>query len=291
MMLVLALFIMKLFLFLFTLFTAISPAFSQGDLDRLVNTERSFAKMALDKNTRAAFLEYMAGDALVFVPDRTNAKEYWTARPENTSALVWAPNFGDISTNGILGYTTGNWEFRPKGISDQPTAFGNFVTVWLRQPSGKYRWVVDIGVGHDKPEKYTEEFTPAGPAGTGNPRHFSAADTANRFFELANSVGLAKAYQQFADENMRFYRENEFPGTGRDALLKRTKKSKGSYVFPKRSVFFESDDIAYVNNTYRIISGDQELEGGNFLQIWKFAGGRWRIVLDVFKPTRQVPTK
>jgi len=280
---------MKSFLALTVLFAAFSPLFAQGDLDKLVDTERSFAKMALDKNTRAAFLEYMSSDALIFVPDRSNAKEYWTARPENTSALVWAPNFGDISANGILGYTTGNWEFRPKGISDQPTAFGNFITVWLRQPSGKYRWVVDIGVGHDKPEKYTEEFVRAAAPGTGNPRHIAAADTANRFFELANSVGLAKAYQQFADENMRYFREGEFPGFGRDALLKRTKKTKGFYTFPKRSVFFESDDIAYVNNTYRVISGDQELEGGNFLQIWKFVDGRWRIVLDVFKPSRQVP--
>src|ERR1044071_4907397 len=104
--------------------------FAQSDLDKLVETERSFAKIALEKNTRAAFLEFMSSDALIFVPDRANAREYWTARPENTSALVWAPNYGDISSSGILGYTTGNWEFRPKGISDQPSAFGNFVTVW-----------------------------------------------------------------------------------------------------------------------------------------------------------------
>ena len=275
---------------LLILFAALS-AFAQSDLDKLVETERSFAKMALEKNTRAAFLEFMSGDALVFIPDRANAKEFWTARTENKSALVWAPNYGDISSNGILGYTTGNWEFRPNGASDQPSAFGNFVTVWLRQPSGKFRWVVDIGVGHEKPDTYSEQFTSLGSSSGGNPRHISAADTANRFFELANSVGVAKAYSQFANKNIRFFREGEVPAAGSDALLKRLKKYKGAFSFPKRTVFFESDDLAYVNNTYRVISGDQELEGGNFLQIWKFTGGRWQIVLDVFKPSRQLPSK
>jgi ketosteroid isomerase-like protein len=277
---------MKLLAILFLL-TAFIPITAQSDLDKLVSTERSFAKTALDKNTREAFLEFMSNDAVVFVPDKTSAKAFWTARPVNESALFWAPNFGDISSNGILGYTTGNWEFRAKGKTDEPSGFGNFVTVWLRQPSGQYRWVVDIGVSHAKPEKYIEEFTGISRTGGSVAKVQSAADSANRFYEMAAKEGLQKAYSIFADNDVRFFRDNEFPNKGRGALVDRIKKDKGVYAFPKRSVFFESVDMAYANNSYTFTPDNGPVENGNFLQIWKYSAGKWKIVLDIFKPLPQ----
>jgi ketosteroid isomerase-like protein len=276
-----------LFVFLLVFISALATV-AQADLNKLVDTERAFAKTALDKNTRDAFLEFMSSDAVVFVPERTQAKAFWTARTPNGAALVWAPNFADISSNGILGYTTGNWEYRAKGRDDQPSAFGNFVTVWLRQPSGQYRWVVDIGVDHEKPAKYSEEFTAPTTVSNGNPRSISAADSANRFFEAVYKQGIQKAYASFADDNIRFYRENEMPGLGKKDLISRVKKDKGTFTIPKRMVFFESDDIAYVTNTYSYTAGSGDPITGNFLQIWKFTGGEWKIVLDLFKPS---PTK
>jgi ketosteroid isomerase-like protein len=262
-------------------------AVAQSDLEKLVSTERSFAKTALDKNTRDAFLEFMSSDAVVFVPDRTVAKPFWTARPVTTSALVWAPNFGDISSNGILGYTTGNWEFRAKGKTDEPSGFGNFVTVWVRQPSGQYRWVVDIGVTHARPEKYTDEFARTSTTAFTASNIPSAADSANRFYEMASKQGLQKAYSIYADSDVRFFRENEFPAHGRSALIDRIKKDKGVYAFPKRSVFFESADIAYANNSYTFTPENGPIENGNFLEIWKYSDGKWKIVLDIFKPVPQ----
>src|SRR5947209_7636337 len=131
---------------------------AQGDLQKLVDTEHSFARAAAEKGTKSAFLEYLTDDAVVFVPDQTNGKAFWTARGDSASVLSWDPNYADISANGIFGYTTGNWEFRTKGKTDTPSAFGDFVTVWVRQPNGKYKWVVDIGVSHDKPAKYSSEW-------------------------------------------------------------------------------------------------------------------------------------
>src|SRR5689334_15725267 len=99
------------------------PVAAQSDLDKMIETERSFASMAGEKGTKAAFLEYMAPDAVVFDPEKVNARTVWTAREESPAFLAWAPNFADISSNGVLGYTTGNWEYRPKGKTDDPTAF------------------------------------------------------------------------------------------------------------------------------------------------------------------------
>ena len=264
-----------------------SALWAQADLDKLVATERAFAKAAQNKGTRAAFLEFMAGDGVVFVPAKTGAKTFWTARPESTSALIWAPNYGDISANGILGYTTGNWEFRAKGRSDGPSAFGNFVTVWLRQPSGEFRWVIDIGVSHAKPEKYSEQFTPPKSTGAGNPKHISAADSANGFYEMVAKQGIQKAYAAFADEDVRFFRENEMPSVGKKRLIDRIKRDKGIVAIPKRNIFFESADIAYVNDSYVFTPTSGSPVTGNFLQIWKLIDGRWKIVLDIFKPVPQ----
>jgi hypothetical protein len=279
---ILAFFFMKLFAFILLLIIVI-PAIGQSDLEKLVATERAFAKTALDKGTRSAFLEFMSGDAVVFNPDRTLALPFWTARPAVPAVVVWAPNFADVSSNGILGYTSGNWEYRAKGRDDVPSAFGDFNTVWVRQPSGQYRWVVDIGVSHAKPDKFSEDITPPKPGG-GNPGKISAADSANRFYETTAKLGILKAYSDFADNNVRFIRENEFPATGRNALLDRVKKDKGTFTFPKRSMFFESADMAYANNSYTFTPATGPVETGNFLQVWKFVDGKWRIVLDVFKP-------
>lgn len=271
---------------LFLAFLTVIPVFAQSDLDKLVATEKAFAKTALDKGTRSAFLEFMSPDAVLFSPDKALAKPFWTARPESPAALIWAPNFADVSSNGILGYTTGNWEYRAKGRDDVPGAFGNFVTVWVRQPSGQYRWVVDIGVTHGKPEKYSEDFTQPR-ADKGNPSNVSAADSANRFFEMAAKLGIQKAYSIFADNDVRFFRENDFPAGGRGSLLDRVKKYKGTFTFPKRSMFFETADLAYVNNSYTFTPENGPVETGNFLQIWKFVDGKWKIVLDIFKPVPQ----
>ena len=277
-------------IFILTALIAILSQFAlaQTDLEKLIATERAFAQTAADKGTKAAFLEFMAKDAVVYVPERTAAMPYWSGRPESKSLLSWAPNYADISSNGALGYTTGNWEFRAKGKDDQPRAFGDFVTVWLRQPSGEYRFVVDLGVGHAAPAKYSTDVAPPTVKPTLNKDLISAADSANRFFELVRTQGVKKAYSQYAANDVRVFREERPLEFGKKALLTEAGKTMTNITMAKRMVFFEADDLAYVTNTYSIPSEKGSVENGNFMQIWKFRDGRWQIVLDIFKP---VPAK
>ena len=53
---------------------------------------------------------------------------------------------------------------------------------------------------------------------------------------------------------------------------------------PKRSSFFGATDLAYNTNTYTKMVDGKAVETGNVMQIWKLVNGRWRIVLDIFKP-------
>ena len=267
----------------FILFASIS-AFPQTDLEKLVATERAFAKFAEEKGTKAAFLEFTARDGILFLPDRTKAVDHWKSRGESKGLLSWAPNYADVSSNGVFGYTTGNWEYRSAGKGAEPEGFGEFVTIWRREPGGNYRFVVDIGVSHPKPATYSTVLTPPAYPPSANEKNMSAADTANSFFEIVGQSGLSKAYETYAAKDIRSFRENTLPMLGKGAVLSYIKKAKRKTMLTKRSVFVGAADLAYVVNTYSRTNEDGSAEKGNFMQIWKLIGDRWQIVLDIFKP-------
>lgn len=261
-----------------------SFAFAQSELQKMTDTERAFAALAAEKGTKTAFLANLADDGVLFLPEKVNGKEYWNSRAESKGLLSWVPNYADISSNGALGYTTGNWEFRPGGKGDTPTAFGDFVTLWQRTPAGTYKFIVDIGVGHDRPAKYSETTAPPSYPQDPNAKNTSAAETASRFFETINTSGLNAAYKLYAADKIRVYREGSAPMLGKDKLLKYIGRRRTSTTLTKRSVFFGAADLAYITNTYSRTQPDGKTEKGNFVQIWKLVNGRWQVVLDIFKP-------
>lgn len=265
------------------------PIFAQSDVSRLIDTEHQFARMAAEKGTKAAFLANLAIDGIVFLPNKANGIDHWNAQPESNSLLSWAPNFADVSANGILGYTTGNWEFRAKRDDGAAAAFGEFVSIWLRQPDGRYKCVVDIGVQHEKPDVFTEKWTtsPIG-AKDQNTDGSSAADSASGFFRTVENDGLAKAYGMYAADDVRAFREGQTPILGKKAMVAFIKRDKAKYSLPKRTNFFGSADLSYSLNTYTKTVDGKAVERGNILQIWKRIGGKWRIALDLFKPAASV---
>lgn len=258
---------------------------AQADLTKVVETEKAFAKLAEEKGTKAAFLANLSNDAVLFLPDQVNAKEYWLNRAESKALLSWAPNFADVSANGLLGYTTGNWEFRPNGKGDTPTAYGEFITVWQRQPDGPYKFVVDIGVGHEKRDVFSTDWTTTKRTlKDTNDKKLSAADTASSFYGLLKRDGAKAAYKAYASDEIRLYREGKFPFVGRRDALKAVGREKSKLAMSRRASFFGSADLSYVVSTYSLTDGDKVVEKGNYLQIWKLEKGGWRIVLDILKP-------
>jgi ketosteroid isomerase-like protein len=117
------------------------------DFDDLVGAEKAFAADAAARTTREAFLAVLAEDGLVFAPGPTSGKRVWEARKANKSRLEWAPAVAEIAASGDLGYTSGPWRFTPEG-ADKPAAFGDFFTVWKKQADGKWKLLIDHGVGH-----------------------------------------------------------------------------------------------------------------------------------------------
>lgn len=193
----------------------------------------------------------------------------------------------DVSSNGALAYTTGNSVFKPQGKDDPQAFYGQYVTVWQRQPGGAYLMVLDLGISHDKPATLETNWTsPANSVKELNEKKISAADASTGFFEMAAKLGLSRAYKNYLADDARLLRDGQAPILGRQNALRALKNFKSKINFAKRSMFVSAADLAYVNNSYTVSEKDgRATETGNFLQIWKLRAGRWQIVLDAFLPT------
>jgi ketosteroid isomerase-like protein len=262
-------------------------ALAQSDLQKLYDTEKAFERAAAAKGVNQSFIEFSAPDGVCFNPQPVNCREYWKSRPALSAGLFWNPNFVDVSSNGALGYTTGNSIYRPKGKDDPNAYYGQYVTLWQRQPDGTYLAALDLGISHDKPASIETEWkSPTGAGKEANEKKISAADVSREFFETSMTQGLSKAYKAFLADDARLLREGKQPILGKQNALAEFRNDKRRIFFAKRSVFVGAADMAYISNSYTITdqTNKQIVEKGNFLQIWKLRGGRWQIVLDAFLP-------
>src|SRR5687768_16001284 len=117
----------------------------------ILATQTAFDRAAIERGARAAFLEFLTDDAVVFRPAAVNGKKFWTERAEDpNSQLVRTISYADISANGLLGYTTGNWRVYQKGKSEGMALFGQYVTIWEKRLDGSFRASLDIVVPHEK---------------------------------------------------------------------------------------------------------------------------------------------
>ena len=80
----------------------------------MVEAERKFYQTGQEKGTRAAFLEFLADDAIIFRPGPVNGKESWNERADTTLDLVWEPTFAAVSRSADFGYDTGPSKWRAK---------------------------------------------------------------------------------------------------------------------------------------------------------------------------------
>ncbi|WP_294041279.1 hypothetical protein [Sphingomonas sp.] len=105
-----------------------------------IDAERAFAADAKTLGQWTAFRKWSTDDAVMFVPQPVNAHGFLKDRKDPPKAIDWWPTASYISCDGKVAVNTGGWK-RPDG------AVGYFSTVWVRQPDGGWKWVVDGGDG------------------------------------------------------------------------------------------------------------------------------------------------
>lgn len=279
-------------IFLILICCAGAFAQSKGELQKLVDTEIAFAKTAAEKGTKSAFLEFLADDGLVFQPEAINGKDYWTSRAESPALLSWRPNWADVSSDGMLGYTTGGWEFRPKGKTGEPGAYGQYATIWQKQPDGKFRAVLDLGVTHPKPAGTKFGWGSPKDAGTGREMP-KRPITLDELTDIFSKKKLSDAYFKYFADDVVVLRDGQMPMTGKTtAFLGLEKLDK---EFPERGFLnFKGNlsqvfgNMMYAYGTYQLTHQDKSISKWNFMQVWKYRSGKWQIALDVFS---KIPEK
>ncbi|MEP6925240.1 MAG: nuclear transport factor 2 family protein [Pyrinomonadaceae bacterium] len=258
-------------------------------LNEIVSAEQAFAQTAAEKGTKAAFLEFVAPEGIVFANDKPeNGREVWEKRTANHSLLAWQPTLADVSADGDLGYTTGNWEFRSKGATDAPVAWGEYFTIWRRQPDGKWKFDLDIGIRHESAPVVKNAWKSSAIKSTAQ-----SADIKNRVqilekqFELSLAEnGLVKTYEKFASAEIRLLRENQMPINGRKNAVQWVKNQnatmKTSFLGGSAS---RSEDLIYTYGEYELTAKDGKiLDKGYFTRVWKYEPKGLRLVIDLAYP-------
>ena len=277
---------MKNVLILILVIFGVVNIFAQSNAQKIYDTERAFEKAVAEKGVNQAFIEFSTSDGICFFTNSPmNCREFWRTSPKSPAFITWNPTFIDVSSNGVIGYSTGNSVFRPAGKDDKNAFYGEYATIWMRQPNGSYLAALDIGISHEQANTETNWTSPADSGKEANSRRISAADSSTAFFEASAKQNLSNAYKNFLAEDARMLREGKMPFIGKNNILNELKNSKSKVNFAKRSIFVEAADMAYITNSYAVVDkNNRQTATGNFLQVWKLRGGKWKIVLDVFLP-------
>ena len=265
----------------------------QTPLEEMVRTEQAFSKMAEEKNTRDAFMAFIADDGLLFRPGAVYGKKWMLEHPVPPSnkkpLLAWQPNFAGMSASGDMGFTTGPWEAKPDIKDPKPSGYGHFVTVWKKQPDGTWKFVVDLGISHPQSGGPQTLWHPTEKVESTNTTVESAPAIKalverDRMLSLATwEHSLGQAFQSYASPEIRVYRAGNLPYVGltvaTPALAKITGKFKSQPIGGDVS---RAGDLGYTHGTYEISDATEKvIERGSYVRIWRKQGGAWRVVLDV----------
>ncbi len=124
-----------------------NPTGISSKLD-ILNTDREFSAMSEEKGLRLAYAEFIDSNGVLLRPGSLPliggyAMDFITQSNDTSFAMTWRPDNATVSSSGDLGYTYGVYSLKPNG-SDS-IIYGSYVTVWKKQPNGKWKFVLQSG--------------------------------------------------------------------------------------------------------------------------------------------------
>ena len=117
----------------------------------LMEADRAFAAAVAEGGTEA-WVSWFTEDGAQIQPGvgeirgHDAIRELMAGLDDPNFSLTWEPRRSDIAASGDLGWTTGSYVSRGIGADGQPReAQGRYVTIWLKQPDGSWKVVMDLG--------------------------------------------------------------------------------------------------------------------------------------------------
>lgn len=121
----------------------------------LMDVDRAFSRLSIQKGYLEAFYSYIADDGLTVSSGGPPAnKETYRKRVEALKMqanpiqvqLVWEPVLADVALSEDLGFTSGSFALTvtdPSGRKDVQR--GYYLSIWTKQPDGTWKFVFDGG--------------------------------------------------------------------------------------------------------------------------------------------------
>lgn len=116
----------------------------------ITDTEKAFETMLAEKGFAEAFWYFADENAVIkrrndtLIIGRENIRAFYEKQKTDAVTLKWSPDFIDVSDDGTLAYTYGNYNWKTidsAGVINEAT--GVFHTVWKKQPDGSWKYVWD----------------------------------------------------------------------------------------------------------------------------------------------------
>jgi ketosteroid isomerase-like protein len=262
-------------------------------LRALVETERAFAGTATVKGLRDSFLDFFAEDSIALTPGPTSARDRLRRQPSQPFSVLeitWEPRTGDIAASNDIGWLTGPSTIINHSAPQPAPHYGNYLSVWRRQPDGNWRVYIDVGVNVPELPPFAPGFTrtPFADRYKGNEgkeaatRSLLAADRALNARVVA--AGPSAAYAERTTDASRLHRAGFIPLSGTQAISAWLAKYAPSMTAVSTTAeAAQAGDLGFSYGSYDVKGAPPE--AGAYVRVWmRDAGGRWFVVADVTQP-------
>ncbi len=118
----------------------------------LIKVDNDFYLASTQRGTGQAFLDF-ADDSVVLlrqqlfpIVGKSDLTKHYLNHENDKTPLKWVPVKAEVSPDGQLGYTFGNWEYKDiDKTGKEISSYGNYVTIWKKQNDGSWKYVLDGG--------------------------------------------------------------------------------------------------------------------------------------------------
>lgn len=127
---------------------------TKSSIEDLFEVDKQFSARAGEIGFNKAFVEFAHDDAIILrdnsmpIVGKTAITKLYKNVSSDGVQFSWEPLSGDISKSGDLGFTYGTYTF----IKESEINEGTYVSVWKKDKSGRWKYILDSGNEGLKPE-------------------------------------------------------------------------------------------------------------------------------------------
>jgi hypothetical protein len=255
-------------------------SFSQN-AQPLISAEKAFEKSCLEKGIRNGFLSQVDSNGIEFTDKGpVDAKEFWRSLPVFDGIFSWAPTYSEMSISGDWGYTTGNYEHRPKTLKDEIDESGQYTTLWGKNDKGEWKYLLDIGTAHAfVPLDKSSKTIVSKKYGAGKLTGKNILSGIEKEFINSFDKSVANAYAEYGSREYILNIPQHWPVTTTDSsIMLIGKMGDGLKYQPSAAKVSPGNDMAAVYGTTSLGN-----KSGSYLRIWRHEKDGWKIALEVIR--------